>query len=526
MIQTNLLSMLLPPAGTGSASGAPSAAVPADPQAFAMLLTEHLAATPPRDGGSQQLDTPDPASALAGQETAQAPSGWTPLLAQNLLLVVDLSAVAENRPNSKPADDPAPISEAALPDDALRDAAPLTGGPIQPTRIQPAKPGSIVPILDGSGTPAEPVPAEFGLGVPSAGSSTGAGTATPTVPELMPTAPAHAAAAPGTHGTASLAPAQLPAVGNQEGLHPAGIAGSATEPATAHAVHGLAVRAEQTGQAPRNGAIASPAAGPPATSMPSITGRSVAELFTEAVPDSASEAWPVQQHPIAPPSAEAPATAGVPAAAGHPSIAATAVPATSGLPASEPLAAAPAGAPAGAGRHAAAAQSLHRQLAAPIAAVLTEENGVRVMTVQVAPETLGPVTVSARWGADGLKLDLFAPSEQGRENLRAVLPELRREFAMLGQGSVQVLTASASPEHGAAPSPAGAGSGQHPGSASGQPGQPAPQPGAGDSGSNGGAPSRGAGSAAADPVAGPGETAAASEDYDLRPMPAGLDLLA
>lgn len=50
------------------------------------------------------------------------------------------------------------------------------------------------------------------------------------------------------------------------------------------------------------------------------------------------------------------------------------------------------------------------------------------MTVHVTPDTLGPVTVRAHVGTDGVRVELFAPTDGGRDALRAILPDLRRDL--------------------------------------------------------------------------------------------------
>jgi hypothetical protein len=48
------------------------------------------------------------------------------------------------------------------------------------------------------------------------------------------------------------------------------------------------------------------------------------------------------------------------------------------------------------------------------------------MTLRVSPEDLGPLTVRAHIDAAGVRIELFAPGDAGREAVRHVLPELRR----------------------------------------------------------------------------------------------------
>jgi len=104
------------------------------------------------------------------------------------------------------------------------------------------------------------------------------------------------------------------------------------------------------------------------------------------------------------------------------------------------------------------------QLSRPLLRLANAGGGDRSITVTVAPEQLGPVTVRAVVGADGLRLELSAPTEQGREALRQVLGDLRRDLAATGSGATLDLgssgpggglaqrEASAGPEASARPS--------------------------------------------------------------------------
>src|SRR5690606_13932386 len=47
----------------------------------------------------------------------------------------------------------------------------------------------------------------------------------------------------------------------------------------------------------------------------------------------------------------------------------------------------------------------------------------------------GPVTVRAHVGADGIRIELLAPTDQGREALKAMLPDLKRDLAQGGMGA-------------------------------------------------------------------------------------------
>lgn len=97
------------------------------------------------------------------------------------------------------------------------------------------------------------------------------------------------------------------------------------------------------------------------------------------------------------------------------------------LPATAPTAT---GAPAATEPPVAPAPLAH-QLRAGLASLRSAPAGDHTLTLSVAPEHLGPVTVRAHIGADGVRIELFAP-DLGREALRAILPDLRRDLAVGG----------------------------------------------------------------------------------------------
>lgn len=54
------------------------------------------------------------------------------------------------------------------------------------------------------------------------------------------------------------------------------------------------------------------------------------------------------------------------------------------------------------------------------------------MTVHVTPDLLGPVTVRAHVGAEGVRVELFAPTDAGRDALRSILSDLRKDLSGAG----------------------------------------------------------------------------------------------
>lgn len=78
------------------------------------------------------------------------------------------------------------------------------------------------------------------------------------------------------------------------------------------------------------------------------------------------------------------------------------------------------------------ATPLSAQIMPSIVAITSAGSGEHVVTVTVSPENLGPVTVRAHITAEGARFELSSPTEAGREALRALLPELRRDASGTG----------------------------------------------------------------------------------------------
>lgn len=96
--------------------------------------------------------------------------------------------------------------------------------------------------------------------------------------------------------------------------------------------------------------------------------------------------------------------------------------------------------------HATAPHAMAPQLAKPIFTLAAAAPGEHVMTVKVTPENLGPVTVQAHIGADGVKVELFAPTDAGRAAVQAVLPDLRRDLADAGLAASLDLSDHSAPQ--------------------------------------------------------------------------------
>ena len=75
------------------------------------------------------------------------------------------------------------------------------------------------------------------------------------------------------------------------------------------------------------------------------------------------------------------------------------------------------------------------QVSGPLFSLASAAPGVHVMTLRLSPEDLGPLTVRAHIEGAGVRIELFAPGEAGREAVRGILPELRRDLSESGFGA-------------------------------------------------------------------------------------------
>jgi flagellar hook-length control protein FliK len=87
-------------------------------------------------------------------------------------------------------------------------------------------------------------------------------------------------------------------------------------------------------------------------------------------------------------------------------------------------------------------QPLNAQLAPPILALRTAGAGTHVLTLTVSPESVGPVTVRAHVTHGVMRVELSAPTDQGTDALKSMLPDLKRD---LSQGGVNSALTIASP---------------------------------------------------------------------------------
>jgi len=110
--------------------------------------------------------------------------------------------------------------------------------------------------------------------------------------------------------------------------------------------------------------------------------------------------------------------------------------ATSAAPVAAPMVATTVPAPAAA---AATAPPLADQLARPIFTLRSAAPGEHVMTIRVAPEAIGPVTVRAHISGSDIRVQVIAPNDESTAALNAILPDLKRDLAQGGMNAALTL---------------------------------------------------------------------------------------
>lgn len=88
---------------------------------------------------------------------------------------------------------------------------------------------------------------------------------------------------------------------------------------------------------------------------------------------------------------------------------------------------------------------LNEQLVRPVFTLASAAPGEHTLTLEVAPDNLGSVTVKAHIGPDGVRVELFAASDAGRDALKAILTDLKRDLAGQGLNATLDLSARSQP---------------------------------------------------------------------------------
>ncbi|PCE13967.1 hypothetical protein AUC47_04785 [Microbacterium sp. SZ1] len=322
------------------------------------------------------------------------------------------------------------------PVDGMQDAGPVLGALEQPTAGEPE--GGIVsaalalllalPTIDGGApaadqaelgtdvasmepSPVEVVAAEVAAAVASPASAadqiSSAVLAGPAVRASVAPEMAASAASEGTDAAGRLSPDSSPRLSTEK----TPVSGSAPVPLPAAPAPGIAA----DGAAPADGAAVVDGDAPP----------------TAAAPVSASAALPDRM------ASGHRAPAALASASALPTITAVASP-------SMPTA------PLGPTEAAAAASPTPRAVAAQVSPVVVSiaqrPSGTHQLTMTVNPDTLGPVTVRAHIGQAGdVRVELIGATDAGRDALRAIVTDLRRDLASaIPHASLSIAQGSAS----------------------------------------------------------------------------------
>ncbi|WP_027465520.1 flagellar hook-length control protein FliK [Curtobacterium sp. UNCCL17] len=279
-------------------------------------------------------------------------------------------------------------------------------------------------------------------------------TATPASVNEHTSTPVPSTPAP-TTASATAAPQQTPASGGarQNAAGPTtGTATTAVSPAgtasPAAAATIVAGATPATTTAATTAVSATTAATDVATTAPAAAPAIAAPAATRTTDGDTATVAPGQ----APVVTAAPA-AGTGSRAGHGTEQQASTPGDPGLPAVAPsrggetpfvMSTTPTAAPAA--TTAPAPAPLAQQLARPVFSLAQAGPGEHVVTVQVVPDSLGPVTVRAHVTAHGMHVELFAASDAGREAVRQVLPDLRRDAAGTGVSTTLDLSSQNQPQ--------------------------------------------------------------------------------
>ena len=396
MTSLGILDMLEPrvsrPTGASSSSPpvTPSGAAFADViQDAARLAADDAAASTP----STETATDDPSTDLAAPSAAPA----TPILPLAVpASVPTLGGVSmDAAPNGEDA------AAALAPTDSIAASAPVATAETN-ARPAPVPSMPVAPPAAGAATAAPPTTTT----VSTAPSTPDAALVQPPLPDQARIRTAPATAALGT-GSVSGAGPTTTAVGE-----PTSLPTPADDPTAA--VPRLATPGGSTIDA------AVPSERPSTERTAAHVGALAPAALAVDATDSADSAGTTA--PAAPVS-----TAAAPTATTSPASSGDAFPAPAAVgstPAPMPVAAASAPVVVPAARPA-----LLPQLTTPIVALAQAPDGDHSLTLTVSPENLGPVTVRAHISGGAIHIELHAPNDLGREALRAILADLRRDLA-------------------------------------------------------------------------------------------------
>jgi Flagellar hook-length control protein len=92
------------------------------------------------------------------------------------------------------------------------------------------------------------------------------------------------------------------------------------------------------------------------------------------------------------------------------------------------------------------------QMSQPVFTLAKAGNGDHTITVNVTPENLGPVTVRAHVDGSSMRIELFSASDGGRDALKQLMPDLRRDLASAGITANLDLSSQGQPDTQTGPS--------------------------------------------------------------------------
>ncbi|WP_136042800.1 MULTISPECIES: flagellar hook-length control protein FliK [unclassified Microbacterium] len=399
----------------------------------------------------------DMLDARASRPTGGSPSrGTTPGAAAFADVIQD--AARAQRADDAPAD--------GIPAEGSSTGSATTEAPTEPDgQVLPVVPAPLAPLPSGSGTaaPVEGSTTDATLDLDldpmqppvDAAEDAGAVDAAAASADLPPIAasstvaasvdPARATASAGALA-ASAAPPAVPGASPRTSSSPG--VGAASLPVSTAAVAGASDMNSTTADVPADAALrlarvpssaaAAAAAGEhgavaaaPAPASASNAGPAL-RVATATAPDTAPDtvASPAGSAPVvAAPAASVPATAD--AAGPTAAVTAPAPASPSPIAPSTPVAAA-----------AIARPVLLPQISAPVVALAQAADGDHSLTLTVSPENLGPVTVRAHISGGAIHIELHAPNDLGREALRTVLADLRRDLAAAAPHASLMLSSS------------------------------------------------------------------------------------
>jgi flagellar hook-length control protein FliK len=329
---------------------------------------------------------------------------------------------------------PAPANAVSAQPPFDADPASAQGAAAGTPQLDPADPAQSPPaIFQLPVTPAAAVALQASEAAPEAGQDATPPAPDPEAPTLttadpLPGLAGAASAGPGTAEAATAAQSPVVTAASNPGEATVGAAGRAADPGMPAPETRTVPPTPAPGTAPA-GTPATAAAAAAAAPTPQPGPGPVRDLRSApnaaAVPAAASQSTAVQsavqsgrangyQLPVPAVAAAENMTPFVPLA--PPAVVPVAVPAAT------PPAAVPVPVP----------QGFAAQLARPVFTLASAGMGEHSMTVAVNPENLGPVTVQAHISPAGIRVELFAANADGRDVLRQILPDLKRDLAGAG----------------------------------------------------------------------------------------------